>query len=167
MVVSAIKTMLTPLRLISFVAICICILIVYPFVNGMGCNFPIEIDNNAYHIVGSCRQGVVKYATHYKKTGSVAVRKEIYGVVGNKIITITVDKVNYVSPPSGFHNVVDILSEYNYTSSDIVKVYYWGYSNDRKQYYFLLRSNYVGDGDTSLLFKTSAQGRVAYIEPSS
>lgn len=163
---SAIKKAVTPLRLSSLVIVLLLIWGAYPFINGMGCDFPFEIDDDAHHIIGNCHGGTLKYVTFFKKTGTIAIRKDLYGVIGRKVIAIRLDRIRYASPPPGFSDIKEVLSEYNYTS-DGIRVYFWGRSkNNNKEYFFLQKSQFSKEGNPSILFKVSTHGRIAYFEPS-
>ncbi|WP_146181444.1 hypothetical protein [Aeromonas sp. HMWF016] len=165
MAVYQIKKILTPSRLSSLVLLGLVLWGVYPFINGMGCDFPFEINNEAYHIVGSCKDGTLKYATLFKKTGTVSIRKDLYGVIGHKVIAIRLDRRLFVAPKPGFSNLDDVLAEYNYTS-DLVRQYYWGKgASENNEYFFLQKSKYQTEGDPSLLFKVLTDGRIAFIAP--
>ncbi|MBL0611611.1 hypothetical protein JD508_15330 [Aeromonas jandaei] len=159
------KKTLTLSKLSSLIILCLVMWGVYPFINGLGCDFPFEIDNSGYHIVGSCKNGTLKYATLFKRTGAVTIRKDLYGVIGHKVIAIRLDRRFYVSPEPGFSNLDDALTEYNYTS-DFVRFYYLGRSSSvGDEYFFLQKSKYSNEGAPSLLFKFMTNGKMAFITP--
>lgn len=81
----------THLRILFFTLLCsLAFYCVYPFVNGSGCDFHAETEDEFRAINMSCFAGVLTSVYHKKSTGDIVITKNLWGKRGG-----TVYLVNY------------------------------------------------------------------------
>lgn len=146
----------------------------YPFINGYGCDFKFETNTERFHIVGECQDGILSYVTLFKPTNMISTRKNLFGVVGHKVITIKLARDIYASPsPHNTSDLKEIFLEHKFTS-DVFRFYYWGITakseqapSDRnhQRWFFIQKVNNNIIPSQIFYFDVDSSSRLAYIEP--
>ncbi|WP_421279032.1 hypothetical protein [Aeromonas veronii] len=65
--------------------------IVYPFINGVGCNFTGAAEDSERVVYMTCFSGLMKKVYLSKKTNKIIIIDSIYGKIGNTVLLIPVD----------------------------------------------------------------------------
>lgn len=95
-----------------------------PFINGLGCNFSREVDTDYYYKKGYCNSGIMLIETKDKVTGTVKLKKFLWGHWQNYNYTLRIQTQTLSSPSSSptrrlsLYDVTPIVSAYRIPFED-------------------------------------------------
>ncbi|MEZ6938950.1 hypothetical protein ACB035_10435 [Aeromonas sp. S12(2024)] len=107
---------LTFRRIFYTITFSLCLLVLYPFINGSGCDFTYEVNTDNFHSKGRCQAGVFSSIQYEKKTGRIFKSTMLFGYVSNKAITVRYDfsplygwDEQLIKGQPSLHDVIDDL----------------------------------------------------------
>lgn len=95
-----------------------------PFINGLGCNFSREVETVNYYKKGYCNSGIMLIETKDKVTGTVKLKKFLWGHWQNYNYTLRIQTQTLSSPSSSptrrlsLYDVTPIVSAYRIPFED-------------------------------------------------
>lgn len=155
-------------RVLLYSIIIISSFVLYPFINGFGCDFSFTAENERFKINGECKNGILSYVTHFKNTNMLSMRKDLFGVVGHKVITVKLDRTIYAYPSPNLSQLSTVFDEYKLTS-DVFRFYYWGRASEKSQNYerwfFLQKVNANHIASQMFTFDVPLSAKLSFLAP--
>lgn len=91
-------------------------IVIYPFINGVGCDFTYEVDTSDFHTKGRCQAGIFSSIQYEKKSGKVYRNSMLFGYSSGNAVTVRYEfsqiygwDEESIRKQPGFHDVIDDL----------------------------------------------------------
>lgn len=82
-------------------------IVTMPFINGLGCNFQYTEDFDDYHMIGTCKKGVLQTQITYKNFEFSYYKKFIWAHLGDRVYLLS------ISPKLSQENILSSVKETN------------------------------------------------------
>ncbi|OXX36160.1 MULTISPECIES: hypothetical protein [unclassified Vibrio] len=124
-----------------------------PFINGFGCDFEREVETISYYKKGYCNSGIMIIETEDKVTGTVKLKKFLWGHWQNYNYTLRIQTQTLSSPSP---SMTRRLSLYDVTP--IVSAYRIPFENQS------MKSALLYDKPFELIYITDGIGKLGFIQ---
>lgn len=122
-------------KIIIILIITLTLFIIKPFINGLGCDFKINNENQVVKYSITCNNGLVLSDFYDKKSETRTIRRSFYGYWGGYVYNIPFYQSKYITSTSGIQSSISKLSKYEI--STLWSVYLIEPSNENISYSFL------------------------------
>lgn len=122
-------------KIIIIVIIILTIFTIKPFINGLGCSFEINNENQVVKYSITCNNGLVLSDFYDKVSETRTIRRSFYGYWGGYAYNIPFYQSKYITSTSGIQSSISKLSKYEI--SRLWSVYVMNSSDENISYSFI------------------------------